>query len=93
MHSDERQKLIALLTAVLLAPRFDPISSHQDDLRHDPRVEAALRTARTICDAVEDLESRPEAVVFDPPRDVETERKVVGMPFPGDTRARRSGDE
>jgi hypothetical protein len=90
MYSDERQKLIALLTGVLLAPRFDPISSQQEDLRHDPRIEAALLTARTICDAVEDLETRREAVAFEPPRDVG--QKVVGMPF-GDSRARRSGVE
>jgi hypothetical protein len=79
MHSDDRQKLVALLTAVLLAPGFDAGAAGQaEDLDHDPRLRGALRTARTICDAVEDLESRTEGVVFEPPKDVE---KLAGMPF------------
>jgi hypothetical protein len=88
MHSEDRQKLVAMCTAVLLAPRFDPISSQQEDLRHDPRIEAALRTARSICDAVEDLEGRAEAVVFEPPR----QSNVIGMPLHGD-HLRRGGRE
>ncbi len=77
MHSDDRQRIIALLTGVLLAPRFDPAAAEQQqDLDHDPRLRGALKTARAICDAVEDLETRTEGVVFEPPKDVE---KVVGI--------------
>jgi hypothetical protein len=91
MHSDDRQKLVALIAGVLLAPQFDPaIAEQETDLDKDPRIRGALRAARTICDAVEDLETRSEAVVFDPPQDVE---KVVGMPFRGEQHLRKGGRE
>ena len=92
MHSD-RQKLGALLTAVMLAPGFDAGAAEQQaDLNHDPRLRGALRTARTICDAVEDLETRPDNVVFDPPQDV-AKSNVVGMPFRGEQHLRVGGKE
>ena len=91
MHSDDRQKLVALITAVLLAPGFDAATAEQEqDLDHDPRLRGALRTARAICDTVEDLETRQEGVIFEPPQDVE---KVVGMPSRGDQPPRKSGRE
>jgi hypothetical protein len=82
MHSDDRQKLVALITAVLLAPSFDPgVAEQQEDVDHDPRIRGALRTARAICDAVEDLERRTDAVVFEPPKDVED---LAGLSYTGD---------
>jgi hypothetical protein len=82
MHSDDRQKLVALITAVLLAPGFDPgVAEQQEDLDHDPRVRGALRTARVICDAAEDLERRAEAVVFEPPKDA---GDAAGLSYTGD---------
>ncbi|MGZ4813494.1 MAG: hypothetical protein ACXVZZ_12890 [Terriglobales bacterium] len=82
MHSDDRQKLVALITAVLLAPGFDAgVAEQQEDLDHDPRIRGALRTARAICDAVEDVERRPQAVVFEPPKDVED---LAAMTYTGD---------
>ncbi len=90
MQSDERQKLVALITAVLLAPHFEPgVAKQEEDLDHDPRIRGAMRTARAICDAVEDVESRADSLHFEPP----PEGNVVSMPQRQQPKSRFGGQE
>ncbi len=72
MHAEDRERVIALIAGVLLAPRLDPELVGQKDaheLLHDPQIQGAVRAARAICDAVEDQESRSEAVIFEAPEE------------------------
>ncbi|MGI9102460.1 MAG: hypothetical protein ACR2IF_08450 [Terriglobales bacterium] len=90
MQSEERQKLVALITAVLLAPHFEPgVAKQEDSLDQDPRIRGAMRTARAICDAVEDLERRSDAVVFEPPQP----DNVLSMPKRQQPKSRFGGQE
>jgi hypothetical protein len=80
MHAEDREKLIAMMTAVLLAPNFDALQHAQkgdSELLHDPIVTSALRTARVICDAVEDEEQRHDSVVFENPGEREQPEAAV----------------
>jgi hypothetical protein len=80
MHAEDREKAIAMMAAILLAPKFDGLQLGQKDdseLLHEPIVESAIRTARVICDAVEDQEQRHEAVVFEGPGEREQPTDTV----------------
>ena len=80
MHAEDREKVIAMMAAVLLAPKFDAFQSAQKDdseLLHEAALTGAIRTARVICDAVEDEEQRRDSVVFENPGEREQPDSTV----------------
>ena len=82
MHGEDREKLIAMMAAVLLAPQFDALQFGQkgeSEVLHDAAVSSAIRTARVICDAVEDQEQRHASVVFEGPGEGEQPEEKVAQ--------------
>jgi hypothetical protein len=103
MHAEDREKAIAMMAAILLAPKFDGLQLEQKDdseLLHESMVEIAIRTARVICDVVEDQEQRHEAVVFEAPDEREQPNNTVaeaarrlGQMGQGRQKEKRSGEK